>query len=289
MMGCLMNVSLLLWIATALAEAPAPQDTAPSTLACVNTSSLDELDKAINEGNYAFLIMDSAAMRVAGDRAHELLPCLSEPLNEELAASFHVHEALAAFVAKNEPGVVQSFRSVIEIDPRFRLPESVAPIRHPLRIFFERASIAAPAERVPIPAPHRGRILIDGREQLSVPTSRPFFYQWVDQDGGMLRSIRVLPGEPIPSTGALVEPTSSPLPPEQPSSRSPLYIGLAAGAAVIGAGTYTYASFRARQFSDPGTPCADMPALRSEVNSLVVTSAALEGLALFALGVSLSD
>jgi hypothetical protein len=273
--------------------ASAGQTLEPQPLSCPAATSVADLERAINQGNFAFLKMDTAGLSEAREGVVHALACLGEALNPETVLDLHIHDALASFAAQDRDGALLSFRAALEVNPSFTLPEAVASPRHPLRQIFEQATILAASPVRSIPAPSRGSLLVDGRPATAVPTERPYVFQWLDDDASVLLNARVEAGSgpPVYTTGSPLplasEPTRATTKTRTASYRVPFLV-LAGGGALVGAGVYGHASRKAEAFNAREIPCGALADTRSDVNALVVGAIALETLSVLAVAAALA-
>ena len=105
--------------------------------ACPATSG--DLAVALGRADDAWVAMDLDGFNRAAEEARETLSCLSLPVTPADAAAFHRMEALAAWVRKDRDATVAAFRAVVEVQPDYAIPETVAPPGNPLHAAFEEA------------------------------------------------------------------------------------------------------------------------------------------------------
>ena len=97
---------------------------------CPSVSS--DVAQAFTEAVSAIDNMDMGAFESARDRGREALGCLSGLIAPRDAAAHHRLEALDAFVRGEQEQATAAFRRANTLDPEFELPDSIAPVGHPL-------------------------------------------------------------------------------------------------------------------------------------------------------------
>ena len=226
---------------------------------CDEEVSPSEFARQVSLGDAAFSEMDADAFRQALFWIDDALPCLSDGLSTGQITSLHRLQALDAF-SDQDPALTTLFmRSVLANAPNYELPDLIAPDGHPLRLHFRVAQGLPAASSVPISAPRRGWILVDGQGVNAVPPDRPFVFQVFDENGHAEDTVMVMPGGDIPrypGAGRGVRRFSLPL-------------MVASGVAALGSGALYLASSQAEaSFWDPTTPDADLEALMAQANGL---------------------
>ncbi len=254
-----------------------------------------QLQAALSDAEVAFSQMDLAGFEHASDAASEDLGCLGEPLTLPDAAAVHRVEALASFVDGDRSRTVLGLQAVRELQPGYRLPPSIAPENHPLRADWERAQELASGASRDLSRPAEGWLLIDGVRTTALPLDRPSIYQHLDDQGYVLSSRYLDPGDEVPAYEIWVAPPpvevlvsgTTPLPPpvKPPVSRALLRAGL--GAAVAASGMWFLSTRTAKRFWDPATDAGELEGLRLQTNALSVGSVGVGGVALGLTGVAL--
>jgi hypothetical protein len=176
--------------------------------ACPAPSTRKDVEESLDMSTWGYLRMDPDTFWKSDKEAVTLLGCLGEAMDQRLAESLHVHEALAGFLARDEVRMRGSLRAVSELDPAFVLPEAAVPVRHHLHVAWDEVRLLAASKRQPLPA-STGWFLVDGAIDTTMPVERPFFLQWIDEEGAVRFTVRLVPGESLPAT------TSVPPPPDQ--------------------------------------------------------------------------
>ncbi len=235
---------LLSLLSSAAADCPAPV-------------TAQKISQEISLGEAAFLNMDESEFRRAYDEIQSLLPCVSTPFNAAQATTFWRLHALAAFLNRDEDAAVIAFQAVLAISPGYMLSESMAPMGHPLQVWFDQAMESPATLEDVLPAPRSGQIFIDGSASLSVPVGRPYIFQMTDEANQLVISQVVPAGQQHPG---------------YPAARArSIHVPLAVTAGISGAiagGTWYLATAREKTFWDPSTPTGDLENLQRQANTL---------------------
>ena len=261
---------------------------------CDPTATTLQLQAALSDAEVAFSQMDLSAFEQASRTAEQDLLCLGEPLTLPDAAAVHRVEALSSFVGGNRSSTVLALQAVSVLQPGYRLPMSIAPENHPLRADWERAQELASGASRDLSRPAEGWLLIDGVRTTALPLDRPSIYQHLDDQGYVLTSRYLAPGDEVPAYEVWTAPppaevqvsgtTPLPPPPKPPVSRALLRAG--AGAAVAASGMWFLSTRTAKRFWDPATDVGELEGLRLQTNALSVVSVGAGGLALGLTGVA---
>lgn len=249
---------------------------------CPGPVMASELSAEIDAASAAYAAFDAAGFEEHATTASALLPCLSEPASPSLAGAVHRMNALGSFLDKDHPATVVHFQSAITTDPRWQLPESLAPGRHPLRLDFEQAVQLRPSPTAPLAPPEFGWLLVDGARTERYPTQRPFLFQHIGTDGAPDLTRHLAPGAALPPYPVLTELTTE-VPATGHSPRKALWKA-SATAAIVGASCYGLAGVAHMRFWDPQTPDDEVRSLAVAANALVVVSAGA-GVTALGLGV----
>ncbi len=136
---------------------------------------------------------DSAERLSAGaQRAEGALDCLGQPLPADLAARYHRLSGLALFMA-SPAEATPSFTAARRSEPAGVLP--LLPPGHPAQ--RQLAETSTEATTTPLPEPESGRIQLDGARSLERPDDLPVIAQYFGDDGAVVWSAMLSPGEPV--------------------------------------------------------------------------------------------
>ncbi|MDG1480636.1 MAG: hypothetical protein P8R54_13660 [Myxococcota bacterium] len=224
---------------------------------CPASVPAQKVSQEISLGEVAFKNMDEELFRQVHDEIQLLVPCMSTPFNAAQATSFWRLSALAAFLSRDEDTVLTAFKSVIEISPGYMLPESIAPMGHPLQELFAQAMEGSTSLDDVLPTPRSGQVYVDGIASLSVPLSRPYLFQMTDESEQVVISQRVQAGQRPPGYAT----------DRARSVNVPLAVTAGISGAIAG-GSWYLATSREDTFWDPSTPTGELSGLQRQANTL---------------------
>lgn len=269
----------------------------PAHASCAARTRTADLQRPINEAQAAFASMDGTGFARAGERGAEALRCLSEPISPTMAAAWHRHEGLAAFLADDAARARSAFRAARALQPSWALPEDVAPPGNPLTQLYEEAGALGPGPEEPVSVQPGLTLLVDGALSGAVPTERPAIVQVLAADGQVLHTDYLRVGAPLPAdlAEAAAAPKLAAVAPPPPHDitivtqreRPPVaLLASAGGALLLSGGAYAWsASLRDRYLHDETVADEDLPGLITRNHAAVVTAGALAAAGL-GLGVS---
>ncbi|MEZ4316315.1 MAG: hypothetical protein R3F61_02375 [Myxococcota bacterium] len=216
---------MMLWLAVAWADCPAPTDN-------------DAVEQAIEQVMAGFTAMDD---RFESNRAAltEVTACLGEPIRPGLAAAVHRVEAFASFLDQKSEPTQLSFAAARLADPAYTLPDDIAPPGSPLRDDYDALDVTADVAE-PLPALSGGTVWLDGKKAFQRSTFYPVFFQLQDPSGAITTSALVAAGQPLPLPAGAVKPPAPEVPevpPEPVGRKRRPTVPLAVGAGVLAAAT----------------------------------------------------
>ncbi len=183
---------ILALAATALAEC-----TVPRTLA--------ELDTSVGEAESSWgQSAEYFGEAIGGTRA--VLGCVNQPLPPATAARLLRLRGLEAFLGRDTPTAAAAFNAARALDPQLDLPESMAPVGNPLRAVWDTHVEPGPAAT--LRDARRGSLYVDGAPAKTVPTERPFVFQWID---GVRVEGAIATANDLPSYPRETHPAATPL------------------------------------------------------------------------------
>lgn len=234
---------------------------------CPGPTLLDDFEAHARAGERAFAAMDLPGLTRARQEALDGLPCLQERVTLPVAAEFHRMMAMAAFTQGDEKQVRAEFHAARRLDPGHLIPATVAPAGHPLTQLYDAAVEDPEAGRAlePVIPPVGGMAAVDGADNGLRAVGLSAIIQTFGPEGGLERTVFVMPGEPTPAFG--------PLPLELAQrKRRRLVLGVSAGVAGLAAGgLWAGGLVTEAQFSDLSDPVddQDLRALRVRNNALM--------------------
>ncbi len=234
------SLPLLLQLASA-AEPVAPEACDPAAL-----------DRAITHADQAVEALDPDGLNAATQSLDAVLTCQDKPLRVEQAAHVHRLHGILAFVEGRDADPWFAASRALEPTALLQPGAGNTGLGGPLQSAWERATSTSPPERIDLPSPRRGAIVIDGQLLSSHPAHLPYVFQYLDGDSA--ETMLAEAGTPAPRY-----PGYKPEPIEVPGERTrrgkPLSLAFAAVAAgsagLLGGAAYTRARYR-----NPDTPDA---------------------------------
>ncbi len=251
--------------------------------ACEQPARMGDLLRPLSDAQSAFATMNGPAFAEADRQAREALGCLSEPITAAGAAAWHRHAGLGAWLVDDVDTARQDFRSALQIQPRWTLPEDVAPPNNPLSRLYEEAGTLGPGHADPVWV-EGAQVLVDGAVVELLPRERPVVLQILSEDGRVLETVWLRPGEEPPPQ---VRQGERPAVPIERLAAKESFAGprLAVGAGVAGlaaGGLYTWSAVSHARYVTPGlAPDSELDDL-VRANHLAVYGAG--GLTALALG-----
>lgn len=104
-----------------------------------------------------------------------VLGCVNTPVSAPTAARLLRLDGLAAFSRRETERAAAAFAGARALDAGLTLPERMAAPGNPLRAVWDTPVPAKPT--VPLRAPARGTVYVDGTPTLAAPAERPFVFQ----------------------------------------------------------------------------------------------------------------
>jgi len=254
-----------------------------TVLSCEEPVPAAEIQRVLQVGRTAWVVMDRASFEAATLERRSLLPCLQEPISTGLAIEIHTQEALAWSLERRADLSQAAFLAILSSDPEWSLPLDLAPSNHRLHREFEIASeLAAEGSTAPSNAVEDSQLLVDGATSQGVPSDRPFVAQLLDEQGQVVRSHYFTPGGEsdkaswwlVPASGEGAGGLGPELPSRVRSPGVPLLVS-AAGTGLLAGGLYAVAATWSGQLERGEVPCGEQEQVGAQVNQLVVASAAL--------------
>lgn len=238
---------------------------------CAAKAAGSELSQAITDMDVAFGELDEAGFRRARSHRGQLLPCLGEQLSPAQVTAVHRSEALASFLDRQPAAAVGAMRALLAVAPGYSFTEEIAPIGHPLHIYYEIALGSPTVAGRALPRPAGGWIEVDGVATELAPPDRPYLFQRMDRDGQVLQTELVMAGaEPTPYVsrdGKALKADKAPK--DRDERRLQVQLLATSGVAALACGGLYLAGTQTNSaFWNPSTEAADLAALRDQTNTL---------------------
>ena len=180
-----------------------------AALACTPAT----LSAALDEATAAYLRGDVGGLRAAEQRARESLACLEVPLEPDLVRRLYVVRSLDALA--RQPRDEDQIRALLvgmlaqdpelTFDPQLARPGSLLPM-----LLEEVRQQPAPPPPAPLTLPEGCCAWLDGQRAAARPAGRPTLLQLSTEDGEVVYTGWLWPGQPLPT-----ELCPSPPPPER--------------------------------------------------------------------------
>ena len=256
----------------------------PLAHAACTPSTSTALTLRVDEAMGAMEQLDQAAFVTAETALLADLTCIGETVPRSLAAGIHRVVGIGLYLQHDTDGAGRAFAAARTIEPAWRFPSSIAPAGHPLLTAWEARPVAALAS-LPLPAPARGDVLLDGRSARSRAAELPVIFQRTGEDGSIAQTLYLGPMDPVPSYEAAASPAISSTTPVKSKHTSVPVAAVAGAAAAAAIGTYAIAGVYAGDYRDNEHTDAELDGLRSKANAFSLTAAGIGGVAL-GLGVT---
>lgn len=153
--------------------------TAYAEYTCTELYTTVDFSTSIDAATMAFVQRDPEKLTVHIERLEKLLPCLENPLEPELAASFHLTEGLYFSISGEKLKAQQSFAISKAIDSNVQFPDYIYPIGHPIQVSFENTS---PAKRKDVSINEGQTWYFDGLENVGRPIDTPTIFQVAEEN-----------------------------------------------------------------------------------------------------------
>ena len=259
---------LSLLMTAALAQEPA----------CDEPTDTLQVVSAIERAENAWSMADAKNFNDANRAMATLLPCLEEPLTRSMAARVHRMNGLSHFLNRNDAEMQLSFAAARATAPAFRWPADLVPPDHPVLDGYNAMDTTDLPTEVTL-APKDGSSSYDGREGLARPTSVPTLHQHLGDDGSVLGTWLLNPGDPLPDYPR-VSPSVAATPSgeiQRRGARLPMLLGAAGGFAASGVMYGLAASASGSYRSGEVTSIDELDRLRGTTNSAYWASVGLVG------------
>jgi hypothetical protein len=244
--------------------------TSEAQVLCEESVSAEQVYSLLKESEAAFQKMDTEKFLDKRNEALDMLPCVNEPFTAGQIAQLHRIEVLQAFAKRDMASLGGHARAAKKANPEAPVVQGLVQSGHPLDVLSNFAVQEFSAPPVEVPKPKLGRIRVDGKDELLVPTDLPYVFQLVSPSGKVTQTTFVEIGDPIPSY-----PTWRG---ERLQLKLEPRLTIAAGSfAVAAVGTAALAYYQEQQFWNPATDDADLQLLQQRTNRLSASSLILGG------------
>lgn len=219
---------MLLTLILALFPSALAQE-APSA-PCAEPASSVDLVGAMEVAENAWSMADAAGFQAATTSLASLLPCVDDPITRATAARIHRVNGMNFFLQRDPERMQLSFAAARYVQPGWRWPADLVPPDHPVHEqYVARGIDNPPLERTL--TPKEGTSWYDGRESLDRPEAWPTVHQHVADDGAILGTWMLWPGDEVPDYARrpVNEKTAKLDEPDKRGARLPMLVGAGAG------------------------------------------------------------
>lgn len=246
---------------------------------CAAPASEEAWATTVARAETAFAARNEPSFDAAMSAAAADVPCLGAVISPALAARYHRLVGLRLYARGDAAGATLAFAAARAVDPFGALPSALLPLGHEARTLSTTASTAG--ETVHSTPVSRGELYFDGARTLERPADRPTLAQ-VEVRGQLFASQYLAPDDPLPAYPA--------------ANRHPTAHWVTGGAGVLLAAAsavcYGLALADADTLEGP-LPAgqyarADVVALQSRANGLVVAAGATGALGVAAFAVTVA-
>ncbi len=266
-------IHLLIGLATVAMAQDVPTETA-----CAEAASSADLVGAMEVAENAWSMADAAGFQSATVSLASLLPCVKEPITRSTAARVHRVQGMNHFLQRDPEQMQLSFAAARFVQPGWVWPADLVPADHPVQEQYVAKGIDNPALERTL-QPKDGTSWFDGRESLDRPLAWPTIHQHVSDEGAVLGTWLVGPGDSVPDypRKAVNGSTTSGGAVAKRGIRAPMLIG--AGAGYLASGLlYGLAAQSSGQYRSGDTTSVDeLDKLRKSTNGRYWASVGLAG------------
>lgn len=186
----LRRLLLLLPISAALSQAFAGT--------CADKTSIVELNRSMDKAEKAYGSLDLDGFMGSSDLLRTDLPCLGEPMTRVVAERIHRIEGLRGYLDGDRRAASQSFAAARALDPDYSFPDTLVPAGYPEFELYNALDLTLGSTSKVDPMID-GYVLLDGKVGNDRPTDWPTIVQVINEDGDVVVTKYVRPGEPMPS------------------------------------------------------------------------------------------
>lgn len=212
------------WLAVALAQEPVTEGP------CAEPARSADLVGAMEVAENAWSMADAAGFQGATVSIQSLLPCVTDPITRATAARIHRVQGMNYFLQRDGEKMQLAFAAARYVEPGWIWPADLVPADHPVQDQYVAKSIDDPLLDRTL-QPRDGTSWFDGRESLDRPAGWPTIHQHRAEDGTVLGTWLLWPGDPVPDypRKAVNDKTAKEELRERPGARLPMLVGAGAG------------------------------------------------------------
>ena len=166
--------------------------------ACADQSSIAELNRSMDKAEAAYGGLDLDGFMASSDLLRTDLPCLGEPMTRVVAERIHRIEGLRGYLDGDRRAASQSFAAARALDPEYSFPDTLVPPGYPEFELYNALDLTL-GSTTKVDPMIDGYVLLDGKVGNDRPTDWPTIVQVINEDGEVVVTKYVRPGEPMPS------------------------------------------------------------------------------------------
>ncbi|MEQ1570393.1 MAG: hypothetical protein ABMA64_32460, partial [Myxococcota bacterium] len=148
-------------------------------IGCDVTVDKESYDFLLLRAEQAIGMLDAEELGESTDRARALAACLEVELTPTEVARLYRLSGIARYVNDDLVEAVKDFAVARALDPSAAIDPQLG---KPLRQTYDAVPPSS-GERVPLPRPEEGWLVVDGTRDDQAPADRGYLLQWVRDDG----------------------------------------------------------------------------------------------------------
>lgn len=200
--------------------------------ACPQPAHTGELAAKLAAAESAYGTLDVDTFANSLDEAAIILPCVAEPIEPALAATWLRMQGLRYFIERDAAKADLAFAAARTVDSVYDFPLNLVPTGHSLRAHYT-ALDPTTLTRSEVPHPKAGELRFNGLADVWRSDAAPAIVQVISEEGAVLATAYVQAGQPLPPYEAIALPKASAgrsLSPKVPLGAA---AGVAAAASVV--------------------------------------------------------
>lgn len=166
--------------------------------ACADKATIAELNRSMDKAETAYGSLDLDGFMGSSDLLRTDLPCLGEPMTRVVAERIHRIEGLRGYLDGDRRAASQSFAAARALNPDYSFPDTLVPAGYPEFELYNALDLTLGSTSKVDPMID-GYVLLDGKVGNDRPTDWPTIVQVINEDGDVVVTKYVRPGEPMPS------------------------------------------------------------------------------------------
>ena len=165
---------------------------------CPAPNTPAQVDERLKRAQAAFGSLDIDTFTFAMEEVGLMVPCLDRALQPQFAADLHRMQGVAFYAADQRTSASQALRAAKILAPDFQFPEGMFPQGYALLDEWRGMEVGAPMHET-APVPRHSDVVFDGQTTRRRPSDRATVFQHIDAKGGVLKTVYLLPSDPLPA------------------------------------------------------------------------------------------